>query len=175
MKNALVIQYLLIVFLISSCVTIYNKDKLSINKLNDRNIQIIKTQGIYVAKQEKSFLPLVLFDNGYFHMNFSYNQNPTSANSTYLNQLQSNSIFDPKNRKYGIWGWGVWWTEGDSIFMEHYVNRAGNCDLNYYKGSINSDTTFNLKYRLGTLAKTDPLEFTIYQTELCQTHRTTFN
>jgi len=107
MKNALVIQYLLIVFLISSFVTIYNKDKLSINKLDDRNIQIINTQGIEVAKQEKSFLPLVLFDNGYFNMNFSYDQNPTSANSTYLSQLQSNSIFDPKNRKYGIWGWGV--------------------------------------------------------------------
>ncbi|NEN25935.1 hypothetical protein G3O08_20805 [Cryomorpha ignava] len=118
-----------------------------------------------MAKQEKSFLPLVLFDNGYFHMNFSYDQNPTSDNSSYLHQLQSDSIFFQENKKYGIWGWGVWWTEGDSIFMEHYVNRAGNYDLNYYEGLINSDTTFNLKYQLGTRAKTDTLEFTFFMTE----------
>ncbi|MCB0409262.1 MAG: hypothetical protein KDD29_03525 [Flavobacteriales bacterium] len=165
MKSKFVIQSISILLLFSSCITIYNKNRLSVDKLNVRNNGILKTKGIYVAKQENNYLPVVLFSNGYFHMNFSYSENPSIKNSRYLNQLKTDSVFYPKNKKIGIWGWGVWWTEGDNIYMEHFVNRNGNYDLNYYQGIIKSDTTFSLKYKLGTMAKTENLEFLFYKTE----------
>tara|TARA_R110002049_G_scaffold232478_1_gene405076 strand:- start:558 stop:1073 length:516 start_codon:yes stop_codon:yes gene_type:complete len=152
--------------MLSSCVTIHNKQVLSVDIIqNKEKVSTIHTQGIYLAEQGNEYLPMVLFDNGYFHMNFTYQENPAHQNSQYLQKLKSDSLFFPKDKKYGIWGWGIWWIEGDSILMEHYVNRVGDYDINRYRGIMTSDTSFKLMYRLGERANVDTLEFSYFATD----------
>ena len=57
-------------------------------------------------------------------------------------RISKETYFYPKNKKFGIWGWGIWWIDGDSIFIEQYCNRAGNYDLRFRKGLVLNDTTF---------------------------------
>jgi hypothetical protein len=59
--------------------------------------------------------------------------------------LTNRNYFNSKNKKNGIWGWGIWWTKGDSIFIEQYDIRSNvGYDLRFRKGRLLNDTTFRL-------------------------------
>ncbi|NEN23083.1 hypothetical protein G3O08_06170 [Cryomorpha ignava] len=168
MRSAKVIQIIIILVSLNACITIYNKENLSTDKLHNRP-RPLNVNGYYVAETENGYLPFVLFDNGYMNNIWTTQDDPTDIKSVYYQKFKNDSLFYPMDKKYGIWGWGIWWVENDSIFIEHYVNRAGNYDLNFYSGKVESDTSFRLKYNLwnNDLNKMNPdtLSFSLFKTD----------
>lgn len=140
----------ILLFLLTSCVTIYNKSLLSVERLNQKNKRSLRLDGYYYyydsrSVKENCMTPMFLYSNGYMNEIFTYcgdslNNNPNEVFEA--KNLYNSNLFYPKDKKYGIWGWGIWWTENDSIYIEQYCSRGPNYDINYRKGLILNDSTF---------------------------------
>jgi len=142
-----------LLFLITtSCVTIYNKTSLQVDKIQKIDNSPIRLDGyFYTETPDSSVTPMVLYGNGYIHEIFSYKG--ISPHDSIKARLQSDKYFYPIDKKYGIWGWGIWWTQNDSIYIEQYCNYTGDYDIRYRKGIVTDDLTFIITHDSSTHQK----------------------
>jgi len=122
-------------------VTIYNKKSLQIDKIQEGAKSSLRLDGYYYTKNSDSTVtPMILYSNGYMHEIFSYDG--MAPHDSIKTRLQSDKYFYPADKKYGIWGWGIWWTQNDSIFIEQYCNYTGDYDIRHRKGIVADEMTF---------------------------------
>lgn len=141
LRRSVKFSIFLLVFVTTSCVTIYNKSSLQIDKIQELDNSSLRLDGyFYTVSHDSSITPMILFGNGYMHEIATYDE--ANPKDTIKKRLKSDNYFHPINKKYSIWGWGIWWTQNDSIFIEQYRNYLGDYDISYRYGKVLNDSTF---------------------------------
>jgi hypothetical protein len=141
LRQILRILIIILVLVTTSCVSIYNKTSLQVDKIQNADNSLLRLDGYFFTENvDSSLTPMILYSNGYMHEIFSYDG--VSPHDSIKTRLQSDKYFYPIDKKHGIWGWGIWWLQNDSIFIEQYCNYTGDYDIRYRKGIIKDNLTF---------------------------------
>jgi hypothetical protein len=126
-----------------SCARIYNKTSLDIDMLDPNNRKnSLALHGYYYTSDSDHITPMLLYSNGYMYEMYTYKMEPAVFEMSTLTDPHYFNRFNSSRSKHNIGGWGIWWVQKDSLFIEQYVNVSGNYALRYRKGLIQNDSTF---------------------------------